>query len=205
MGDTIESLPLFPLGLVLLPQEKVPLHIFEDRYRVMIGECLDRESEFGIIWLSDDGLRDVGCTARIERVLERFDDGRLNILVEGADPFRLVRRIDDLPYPAGEVTLLDDELDGDAETLDSVRSTYGDLVERATEARPEDEDLGRLDAYGMAATLDVALDAKQSLLEQRAESDRLDALKELFAAAIERIELVEKAAERSRGNGSMHS
>ncbi len=205
MGDTIESLPLFPLGLVLLPQEKVPLHIFEDRYRVMIGECLDRESEFGIIWLSDDGLRDVGCTARIERVLERFDDGRLNILVEGADPFRLVRRIDDLPYPAGEVTLLDDELDGDAETLDSVRSTYGDLVERATEARPEDEDLGRLDAYGMAATLDVALDAKQSLLEQRAESDRLDALKELFAAAIERIDLVEKAAERSRGNGSMHS
>ena len=86
-----------------------------------------------------------------------------------------------------------------------MRSTYGDLVERATEARPEDEDLGRLDAYGMAATLDVALDAKQSLLEQRAESDRLDALKELFAAAIERIELVEKAAERSRGNGSMHS
>jgi Lon protease-like protein len=205
MGDTIQSLPLFPLGLVLLPHEKVPLHIFEDRYRVMIGECLDRESEFGIIWLSDDGLRDVGCTARIERVLERFDDGRLNILVEGADPFRLVRRIDDLPYPAGEVTLLDDELDGDAETLDSVRSTYGDLVERATEARPEEEDLGRLDAYGMAATLDVALDAKQSLLEQRAESDRLDALKDLFAAAIERIELVEKAAERSRGNGSMHS
>jgi len=205
MGDTIESLPLFPLGLVLLPQEKVPLHIFEDRYRVMIGECLDRESEFGIIWLSDDGLRDVGCTARIERVLERFDDGRLNILVEGAEPFRLVRRIDDLPYPAGEVTLLDDELDGDAETLDAVRTTYGDLVERATEARPEDEDLGRLDAYGMAATLDVALDAKQSLLEQRAESDRLESLTELFAAAIERIELVEKAAERSRGNGSMHS
>ena len=147
----------------------------------------------------------MGCTARIERVLERFDDGRLNILVEGADPFRLVRRIDDLPYPAGEVTLLDDEPDGDAETLDAVRSTYGDLVERATEERPEEEDLGRLDAYGMAATLDVALDAKQSLLEQRAESDRLDALKELFAAAIERIELVEKAAERSRGNGSMHS
>ncbi len=205
MGDTIESLPLFPLGLVLLPQEKVPLHIFEDRYRVMIGECLDHESEFGIIWLSDDGLRDVGCTARIERVLERFEDGRLNILVEGADPFRLVRRIDDLPYPAGEVTLLDDELDGDAETLEAVRTTYGDLVERATEARPEDEELGSLDAYGMAATLDVALDAKQSLLEQRAESDRLDSLTGLFASAIERIELVEKAAERSRGNGSMHS
>lgn len=205
MGQTIDSFPLFPLGLVLLPQERVPLHIFEDRYRLMIGECLDQKSEFGIIWLSDDGLKDVGCTARIERVLERFDDGRLDILVEGAEPFRLVRRIEDLPYPAGEVTLLDDELDGDPAALDAVRSTYGDLVERATEARPEDEELARLDAYGMAATLDVALDAKQSLLEQRTESARLDALEQLFASAIERIKLVEKAAERSRGNGSMHS
>jgi Lon protease-like protein len=205
MGQKIDSLPLFPLGLVLLPQEKVPLHIFEDRYRLMIGECLEQESEFGIIWLSDDGLRDVGCTARIDRVIERFDDGRLNILVEGAEPFRLVRRIEDLPYPAGEVMLLDDEPDGDPAVLDAVRSTYGDLVERATEARPEDEDLAALDAYGMAATLDVALEAKQSLLEQRAESERLDALEQLFASAIERIQLVEKAAERSRGNGSMHT
>ena len=86
-----------------------------------------------------------------------------------------------------------------------MRATYGDLVERATETRPDDEDLAGLDAYGMAATLDVALDAKQALLEQRTESDRLDALEQLFAAAIERIQLVEKAAERSRGNGSMHS
>jgi len=205
MGQTIDSLPLFPLGLVLLPHEKVPLHIFEDRYRVMIGECLEQEREFGIIWLSDDGLKDVGCTARIDRVIERFEDGRLNMLVEGADPFELVRRIEDLPYPAGEVKLLDDEPDGDPAVLDAVRATYGDLVERATETRPDDEDLAGLDAYGMAATLDVALDAKQELLEQRTESDRLDALEQLFAAAIERIQLVEKAAERSRGNGSMHS
>jgi Lon protease-like protein len=200
-----ESFPLFPLGLVLLPGELVPLHIFEERYKLMVGECLEQESEFGIIWLSDDGLKDVGCTARIDRVIERFEDGRLNILVEGADPFQLVRRIEDLPYPAGEVTLLDDEPDGDPEVLDAVRSTYGDLVERATETRPEAEDLARLDAYGMAATLDVALEAKQSLLEQRTESDRLDALEQLFEAAIERIQLVEKAAERSRGNGSMHT
>src|SRR5919198_2366055 len=106
MGRTIDSLPLFPLGLVLLPHEKVPLHIFEERYRVMIGECLQDDGQFGIIWLADDGLREVGCTARIERVLERFDDGRLNILVEGDEPFRLLRRIEELAYPAGEVQLL---------------------------------------------------------------------------------------------------
>ena len=86
MGKTVESFPLFPLGLVLLPHERIPLHIFEARYRTMIGECLDHEAEFGIIWLSDEGLKDVGCGARIDRVLERFEDGRMNILVRGHHP-----------------------------------------------------------------------------------------------------------------------
>jgi Lon protease-like protein len=205
MGDTLESFPLFPLGLVLLPQERIPLHIFEERYRTMIAECLDGEREFGIIWLSDDGLKEIGCGARIDRVIERFDDGRLNILVEGTRPFRLLRRIEDLPYPAGDVELLDDVADGDQASLDAARARYGDLVERVTDERPDAESLGDLDAYGMAATLDVAPDAKQSLLEQRSESDRLERLETLFASALERIQLVETAAERSRGNGSMRS
>ncbi|MGZ4199315.1 MAG: LON peptidase substrate-binding domain-containing protein, partial [Thermoleophilia bacterium] len=91
MDDADDGLlGLFPLGIVLLPSEVVPLHIFEERYKVMIGECLDRESEFGIVWLSDKGLCDIGCTARITQVLDRFDDGRMNILVAGDRPFRLV-------------------------------------------------------------------------------------------------------------------
>ena len=121
MGNTVESFPLFPLGLVLLPQERLPLHIFEDRYRTMIGQCLEAEAEFGIIWLSDDGLKEVGCSARIDRVLERFDDGRMNILVEGTTPFRLLRRIEELPYPAGDVELLDDDGDGDPEAATAAR------------------------------------------------------------------------------------
>ena len=205
MGKTVESFPLFPLGLVLLPHERIPLHIFEARYRTMIGECLDRETEFGIIWLSDEGLKNVGCGARIDRVLERFDDGRLNILVEGTSPFRLLRRIDELPYPAGDVELLEDVADGAPEAADAARARYGDLVERVTDERPDAESLGELDAYGMAATLDVAADAKQTLLEERSERDRLERLEELFASALERIQLVEKAAERSRGNGSMRN
>ncbi len=108
MASTIERFPLFPLGLVLLPREVVPLHIFEERYRLMIGECLKEEREFGIIWLADDALKDVGCAARIMQVLERFEDGRLNIAVQGTTPFRLERRIGDLPYPAGDIELLSD-------------------------------------------------------------------------------------------------
>ena len=203
MADTVERFPLFPLGLVLLPQELVPLHIFEDRYKTMIAECLDDEREFGILWLSDDGLKEVGCSARISRVLERFDDGRLNILVEGAEPFRLLRRIEDLPYPAGDVELLGDADEPDATASERARERYADLLEEVTDSRPESDDLSRLDAYGMAATLDVALEAKQQLLELRSENGRLEQLDSLFAEALERIRLAERAAERASRNGSL--
>src|SRR3954447_7930024 len=134
MGETVERFPLFPLGIVLLPSEVVPLHIFEERYKLMIGECLETESEFGIVWLSDDGLREVGCTARVSQVLKELEDGRMNILVAGGRPFRLLRRIDDMPYPAGDVEMLEDS-DSEAseaalvELASAAHERYADLVE----------------------------------------------------------------------------
>jgi Lon protease-like protein len=206
MSATRERFPLFPLGLVLLPHELVPLHIFEERYKRMIGECLEEESEFGIVWLSDDGLKEVGCSARITRVLESFDDGRMNILVEGTEPFRLMRRIDDLPYPAGDVEpLVDEELaEEGSDAAAAARQRYSDLLDEVTDERPDDDELSALDAYGMAATLDVALEAKQMLLELRSERARLEQLEGLFAEALSRIRHAERAAERARGNGSVH-
>jgi Lon protease-like protein len=205
MGETRERFPLFPLGLVLIPHELVPLHIFEERYKLMIGECIEEEREFGIVWLSDDGLKETGCSARVAKVLERFEDGRMNVLVEGASPFRLLRRIDDMPYPAGDVELLEDadEAAADPTAADAARARYADLVAEVTDQRPEPEELARLDAYGMAATLDVALEAKQMLLELRSERGRLEQLEGLFAEALARIRHAERAAERARGNGSI--
>jgi Lon protease-like protein len=171
----------------------------------MIGECLEREGEFGIVWLSDDGLRDIGCSARVDRVLERFDDGRLNVLVEGTKPFRLVRRIDDLPYPAGDVQPLADDPEDpkDARAIAAARERYADLVAEVTDERPDAETLAKLDAYGMAATLDVGLEAKQALLELRTERARLEQLDTLFGEALGRIRHAERAAERAQGNGSV--
>jgi Lon protease-like protein len=203
VGQTLEGFPLFPLGLVLLPGEAVPLHIFEERYKLMIGECLDEEREFGIIWLADDALKDVGCAARITRVLERFDDGRLNILVEGTAPFRLDRRIGELAYPAGDVELLDDEPDASEDALERARSAYADLVEEVTDNRPEPAALAELGAYGMAATLDIALPAKQTLLELRSERARLEQLEALFAEAVKRIKTAARVAEQASGNGHL--
>jgi Lon protease-like protein len=203
-GDVRERFPLFPLGLVLLPQELVPLHIFEDRYKLMIAECLEAGSEFGILWLSDDGLRDIGCSARIERVTETFEDGRMNILVVGGDPFRLLRRIEELPYPAGDVEMLEDyDPDGDPELAEQARVRYAELVEKATEEKPDLDEIAGLDAYGMAANVEHPPEAKQALLELRAENDRLRMVEEMFRTAIKRVAYAEEAAERAQTNGSV--
>ncbi|MQA76852.1 MAG: peptidase S16, partial [Solirubrobacterales bacterium] len=107
MGERQGEFPLFPLGVVALPSELVPLHIFEERYKTMMATCLEHESEFGIIWLSDDGLKEVGCACEIAEVLEKLPDGRMNLLTRGTRAFRILERLDALPYPAGEIEFLD--------------------------------------------------------------------------------------------------
>ncbi len=202
MGETIERFPLFPLGLVLLPGEVVPLHIFEERYKTMVEECLDSGSELGILWMSDDGLREIGCAAEIVQLVERLEDGRMNILVRGSRPFRLKRRIDDMPYPAGHVEMLDERPDeGDPEAGAESRERYADLVERVTDTRPSEADLESLDAYGMAATIAFDLEPKQGLLELRSESQRLSRLASLCANALERHDYSQRAAETAQSNG----
>ena len=123
----------------------MPLHIFEERYKLMIGECLDEEREFGIVWLSDDGLRETGCAARITQVLERIEDGRMNILVQGTGRSAWCDGSTTCPTPPDDVELLeDDELDEEAPAPPRRRARrYADLVERVTDARPDDEELGR--------------------------------------------------------------
>ena len=204
MPDVIERFPLFPLGLVLLPQELVPLHIFEERYKLMIGECLENDREFGILWLSDDGLRDVGCSARIVRLVDTTEDGRMDILVEGGQPFRLLRRIDDMPYPAGDIELLEDfDPEADPSLAEHARARYAELVEKATEETPNADSIAGLDAYGMAATVEHPPEAKQALLELRAENDRLRMVEEMFRTAIKRVAYAEETAERAQTNGSV--
>jgi Lon protease-like protein len=204
MGDTADRFPLFPLGIVLLPSEVIPLHIFEDRYRQMIAECLDDGGEFGIVWLSDDGLKEIGCTAAVTEVLEQMPDGRMNILVRGTRPFRLLRKVEDLAYPAGDIEFLDDT-DPDAEpgVADDARERYADLVERVTDSRPSVTDLAALDAYGMAASIEFAHDAKQALLELRGEDERMRMIGDLFRATMQRLDYAERASEVAKANGKV--
>ena len=205
MADLVASeFPLFPLGLVALPGEVIPLHIFEDRYKTMMGRCLAGESEFGIIWMSDDSLREVGCACEIEQVLEQLDDGRMNLLARGTRPFRVLERQAHLPYPAGLVEFVDDRGDDlDPELAEGARTAYADLVKRATDREPEIEELVDMTAYAMAATVDFGLDAKQGLLELRSENARLRLVTRLFRAATKRLDFVGRAQARARSNGKV--
>src|SRR6059058_3603232 len=90
LGQLMDELGIFPLGIVLLPTERIPLHIFELRYQELIGECLELERDFGLVFEDDDGVREVGTRASVFEVLDRFDDGRLNVAVQGRERFRIV-------------------------------------------------------------------------------------------------------------------
>jgi Lon protease-like protein len=201
--------PLFPLGIVALPTESVPLHIFEDRYRKMIEYCLSAErgspsGEFGIMWLSEEELKPVGCACAIEQVLDRMDDGRLNIVARGTKPFRLLERQDDLAYPAGVVEFLgEEEEELDVGAALAARELYRDLVMQATDREIESAELNELGAYGMAATVEFGVEAKQELLELRSENARLRLLALLIQAAIERLDLIERAQVRALSNGKV--
>jgi Lon protease-like protein len=204
VGDRFESFPIFPLPLVLLPTELAPLHIFEERYKQMVNRCIEDATEFGIVWLSDDGLAEVGCTARITELIDRMEDGRMNIVVRGGQPFRLLRRVEDLAYPAGDIELLDDEDDASEAHADAARTTYAEVVEKATDERPGAEDLAGMDAYGMAATIELEPALKQKLLDLRSEDKRLEIVEDLFVKAVERLERAEHVAEVARTNGKVH-
>ena len=205
MADAVTpDFPLFPLDLVALPGELIPLHIFEERYKTMMAECLQDGTEFGIVWLSDDGLRDIGCACEIEQVLEQMDDGRLNLLARGTRPFRVIERQAHLPYPAGLIEFVQDRPDDpDPQLAGAARAAYADLVKRATDREPEEQELDEMSAYAMAATVDFGLDAKQGLLDLRSENARLKLVTRLFRAATKRLDFVDRAQARARSNGKV--
>jgi Lon protease-like protein len=201
----VRDFPLFPLGLVALPSELVPLHIFEERYKTMMARCLEEESEFGIVWIADDGLRSVGCACEIAEVLERMEDGRLNLVARGTRPFRIEARQDELAYPAGVVEFLEDlSEEPDAGVAGEAHAAYADLVRQATDRTPDENEIADMSAYEMAATVEFGADAKQGLLDLRSEAERLKLVTRLIRSAIKRLDFAERAQARARSNGKVH-
>ena len=200
----MNELGLFPLGIVLLPTEQIPLHIFEDRYQELIGECLAEQREFGLVYADDDGLREIGTRAAVAEVLERFDDGRLNIVAEGRDRFRLVELTQGRSFQTGLVEPIEDE-PGAADPTDSEKAL--ELFQRLVELTGAEVSEPRLDAeqlsFELAGRFEFAPELKQRLLQLTSERERMRLLAELLTGAAAAVEREREIAERAQGNGKV--
>jgi Lon protease-like protein len=199
----MEEIGLFPLGIVLLPSERVPLHIFEPRYKELIGECLDDDVEFGLLYADEDGVREIGTRATVTDVLERFDDGRLNVVVEGGDRFRVTQLTRGRSFMTAHVEEFDDEPGAvEEETAARAAGSFRALAALAeADADDVDESSPRL-SFELAAQVELAPDAKQRLLELRSEEQRLDLVAEMLDAVRMTLIATRELGERAKQNGT---
>lgn len=188
-----EMLPLFPLKVVLFPGSALPLHIFEDRYRILVRECLEKSGmEFGINLVEGEKLSFVGCTAVVREVVKRYEDGRFDIVVEGMRRYKLHGMDQDkAPYYVGRVTFLEDETDEvDMTLLNETADLYNRLVKSVYENRLlhiSATIASRPISFVMAQKIGMALRGRQDLLEMRSENERLRSVHGYLADVVPKL------------------
>jgi Lon protease-like protein len=190
-----------------MPGSPLPLHIFEERYKQMVNECLEAGSEFGMVLADESGTRSVGCTARIVELVERYEDGRLVILVEGSRRFRLNDIMTGNPYYVGDIEYIEDG--PEEEDVSSLAEECVALLERVVEAATE----GTVDieiespyhnlSFTIAGRIEFDLDTRQQILELTNERERLEKVRKLLAEAAERLERERQAREKAQKNGHL--
>jgi Lon protease-like protein len=201
----MDEIGLFPLGLVLLPTERVPLHIFEPRYRELIGESLEQGVPFGIVYADDDGLRQIGTLATVAEVTQRFEDGRVNVVVEGGERFRLLQLTEGRSFATGRVEPVDDQDDpADQADIDRTLALFARLAElTSSDVEPPAPETAAL-SFAVAGCFDFAAELKQELLDESSERVRILRLCELLAIAADTVERQAEIAARAQTNGKVH-
>jgi len=199
------ELGLFPLPIVLVPTERIPLHIFEPRYRELIAECVETGEPFGLVLTTGDGaVHEIGTHATVAQVIETLEDGRMNIVVEGGERFRLLELTSGRSFATGLVEPLVDEGDA-ADPEDAARAleVFRDLAEAAeSDVDVPDESSAQLD-FELAARVDFAVDSKQDLLSTTSPRERMRKLVDFLETALEAVQLEHTLRERAGQNGKV--
>lgn len=198
-----QLLCLFPLQVVLFPRTPLPLHIFEDRYKQMIADLIEDNSEFGVVLAGDKGICNMGCSASIEKVLEKYPDGRMDLLAIGRRRFEIVGLDEEKPYLRGEVMFFDDEeFETTAdETRARVLECYNEIREIGSV-----EDGGDIEVEDSQLSFQIAqavpdLNFRQMLLATRSEADRMKQLAEFLPAFASRQRKIQHAKTLAPRNG----
>jgi Lon protease-like protein len=191
--------------LVLFPGTPLPLHIFEPRYKEMIGECLEQKKQFGVIRAQDTNLADVGCTAEILAVTKQYDDGRMDIVAQGRDRFELIEVNQERAFLRGEILLVED----DAERPSAAERSHAIELHRqilalanAQQDLPEGQDAPL--SYHLAGSLPLDLDFKQKLLSLRSEARRIQTVIEYFEGILPNLRRAVTIRQKAGGNGHAH-
>jgi Lon protease-like protein len=201
----VPELGLFPLPLVLVPTERIPLHIFEPRYRDLIGECLDSDGEFGLVLATGDGaVHEIGTRARVASVLEELEDGRMNIVVEGGERFRLLELTRGRSYQTGVVEpVVDDDETVPPEEVAQALEVFRALAE-AVESDVDVPDADSPDlVWELAARVDFGVDPKQEILASTSPPQRMRRLIELLETSLEAVRLEHSLRDRAGRNGKV--
>lgn len=200
----VPLLPLFPLEIVVFPGAPLPLHIFEPRYKEMIGECLSQNRPFGMVRAKENALSAIGCSARIIEVIKKYEDGRLDIAAEGAQRFEIIQVNQERSFLQAEVAFFDDEPSIVSKTAaDTVIQLHEQLFAVMGQTVEIDRDEAFL-SFRLAQDLPVDLDFKQTLLEMKSEAERVEILTEYYQATIPKIENSLRVRQRASGNGHVH-
>jgi Lon protease-like protein len=208
-------LPLFPLELVLLPGELLPLHIFEDRYKQMISDCLeglpsrDREQDFGVVLAKDQEVATVGCAAAVTQIIRRYEDGRMDILTQGRRRFEILFTDEGKSYLRGGVQFFQDEPKAstarDAETAHALELLQ-EVLKRVSGPQAAQEMPSkpfRQLSFQIGAMLPLALEFKQHLLTLRNEGERLQEIIRAMEEMIPALDLAAKNRQKASGNGHL--
>jgi ATP-dependent Lon protease len=201
----MDEIGLFPLGIVLLPTERVPLHIFEPRYRELIGECLAEDREFGLVYADDDGIQAVGTRAGVTEVIDRLPDGRLNIVAEGRERFRLVEVTTGRNFHTGRVEALVDIPDtAGTAVVSRALELFRRVLEVTGSEVPEPDPQHPQLSFALAGCFELAPAVKQDLLRRTSERERLELVCEILARAGAEAERRQEIAGLAQGNGRVH-
>ena len=189
-----DIIPLFPLGVVLLPGMDLPLHIFEERYKKLVGECIETDKEFGVVYYSGKMMLRVGCTAEISKVLKSYEDGKMDILTTGMKRFHIQELFESKPYIEAKVEFIRDVEEMNDEDMKSlIREGADSLRQLYMMSDDKERDLSYMDpeslSFYIASTQGFTLDEQQRFLEMKSTRERLQKGIESLQKIIERLRL----------------
>ena len=181
----MDSMPLFPLNIVAVPKERIPLHIFEPRYKRMIKDSIKTGDPFGIVLKDDKGLKSIGCSVKIIRVLKEHPTGEYDIIVQGQQCFRIKDKVQENDQLwIGNVTYLEDQESVPADLLEKTRDQYLHILLKLGLNEDMERHISKSRSFDFIEFINLPNKIKQQLIETNDENQRLEIINRIFTGVM---------------------